>query len=136
MPYSGGYPEGQGLKWVRGRYDFAVDGGATGTIAITSEKIPSGAIILGGVLEVDTALASGGSATVAVKVEGAADTIAVTAFDASPWSSTGRKSVIPAFTGAASLKTTAARDISVVIAAAALTGGVFDVMLAYIAMGD
>ena len=26
MPYSGGFPEGTGTKWIRGRYDFAVDG--------------------------------------------------------------------------------------------------------------
>jgi hypothetical protein len=50
-----------------------------------------------------------------------------------PWSTTGRKSVIPVFTGATSLKTTAARDVSIVIGTAALTAGGFTVYLAYIA---
>jgi hypothetical protein len=136
MPYTGGYPSGTGLKFARGRYDFAVDGGAIGTITITAEKIPANAIILGGVLEVDTAVTSGGAATVAVQVEAAGDVVAAAAVSGAPWSTTGRKSVIPAFTGATALKTTAARDISIVIAAATLTAGQFDVFLVYILMGD
>jgi hypothetical protein len=136
MPYTGGYPSGTGIKFVRGRYDFAVDGGAVGTIAITAEKIPANAIILGGLVEVDTAVTSGGSATVAVQVEGAGDIVAAAAVSGAPWSTTGRKSVVPAFTGATTVKTTAARDISIVVAAAALTAGVVDVYLAYISMGD
>jgi hypothetical protein len=136
MPYTGGYPSGTGIKFSRGRYDFAVDGGAIGSIAITAQKIPANAIILGGVVEVDTALTSGGAATVAVQVEAANDTVNAAAVSGAPWSTTGRKSTIPAFTGATTLKTTAARDISVVIATATLTAGVFDVFVAYIDMGD
>lgn len=135
MAYTGGYPSGTGIKFSRGRYDFAVDGGAVSTIAITAEKIPAAAIILGGVLEVDTAVVGAG-ASVAVQVEAAGDIVAAAAVAGAPWSSTGRKSVIPVFTGASSVKTTVARDISVVISAAVLTAGVFDVYLAYIAMGD
>jgi hypothetical protein len=136
MPYTGGYPSGTGIKFARGRYDFAVDGGAVGTITITAEKIPANAIILGGVVEVDTAVTSGGSATVAVQVEGAGDIVAAAAVSGAPWSTTGRKSVVPAFTGATSVKTTVVRDIAIVIATAALTAGAFDVYLAYISMGD
>lgn len=136
MPYTGGYPRGTGIKFARGRYDFAVDGGAIGTINITAEKIPANAIILGGVVEVDTALTSGGAATVAIQVEAANDTINAAAVSGAPWSTTGRKSTIEAFTGATTVKTTVARDVSVVIAAATLTAGVFDVYLVYIEMGD
>lgn len=118
---------------VRATYDFAVNGGAVSTIALLgSTDIPSGATILGGWLEVNTILASSGSPTVAVQVEGANDIITATAFGSAPWSSTGRKSVIPVFTGATTVRTTAARDISVVIATAALTGGKFDVVLVYL----
>jgi hypothetical protein len=134
-PYTGGYPHGTGVKFARGRYDFAVDGGVAGTIALTAEKIPSGAVILGGFIEVDTALVGSG-ASVAVQVEGAGDVVAAAAVSGAPWSTTGRKSVIPAFTGASSLKTTAARDISAVISAANLTAGAFDVVLIYTHMGD
>jgi hypothetical protein len=136
MPYTGGFPEGAGIKIARGRWDFAVDGGAVSTIAITAEKIPSGAVILGGFVEVDTALTGAANAEAAVKVEGAADTVASAVVTGAPWSTTGRKSVIPAFTGVTTLKTTAARDISIVIAVAALTAGAFDVVLFYTNMGD
>jgi hypothetical protein len=136
MPYTGGYPSGTGIKFARGRYDFAVDGGSVGTITISAQKIPTNAIILTGVVEVDTAVTSGGSATVAVQVEAANDIVNAAAVSGAPWSTTGRKSTIPVGTGAASVKTTQARDISIVIATAALTAGAFDVYLAYIDMGD
>jgi hypothetical protein len=136
MPYTGGYPEGSGTKWMRGRYDFAVDGGAISSITISAENIPANAIILGGVVEVDTAVTSGGAATLAVQVESAGDIVAAAAVSGAPWSTTGRKSVIPAFTGATTVKTTAARGIVVVIAAATLTAGQVDVLLAYTSMGD
>lgn len=137
MPYRGGYPRATPMYAVRGRYDFAVDGGAVGDIDLTYDaQIPANAIVIGGLIEVDTALTSGGSATVALKVEGAADILAATAFGSAPWSSTGRKSVIPVFTGVTSVKTTAARKIQATIATAALTAGVFDVVLFYIELPD
>lgn len=137
MPYQGGYPRATQMYTVRGRYDFAVDGGAVGDIDLTySAQIPANAVILGGFIEVDTALNSGGSATVALKAEGAADLLAATAYGSAPWSTTGRKSVIPVFTGATTVKTTAARKIQATIATAALTGGVFDVVLFYIELPD
>lgn len=136
MPYKGGYPSGTGIKFARGRYDFAVDGGAVSTIVISAEKIPANAIILGGVVEVDTVVTSGGAGSLAIEVEAAGDIVAAAVVSGAPWSTTGRKSVVPAFTGATSVKTTQARDIKVVIAAAALTAGVVDVSLAYIDLGD
>lgn len=126
------------LKSVQAEYDFAVDGGAVSTITLRSatgsifgNEVANGAVVLGGYIEVDTILASAGAATVAVQLEGAADLLAATAFNASPWSTTGRKSVLPAFTGATSLKTTALRNIKIVVATAALTGGKFRVVLEY-----
>lgn len=136
MPYKGGYPSGTGIKFARGRYDFAVDGGAVSTIVISAEKIPANAIILGGVVEVDTVVTSGGAGSLAIEVEATGDIVAAAVVSGAPWSTTGRKSVVPAFTGATSVKTTQARDIKVVIAAAALTAGVVDVSLAYIDLGD
>lgn len=135
MPYKGGYPSGTGLKWARGRYDFSVDGGAIGSIVISAEKIPANAVILGGLVEVDTAVVGAG-ASLALQVEGAGDIIAAAAVSGAPWSTTGRKSIIPVFTGATSLKTTQARDIVAVVSAAVLTAGVFDVLLCYIDLGD
>lgn len=137
MTYQGGFPEGGDLQIARGRYSFAVDGGATGDIPLTAETIvPSGAIVLGGFIELTTALASGGSATVALKVEGAADLLAATAFDNAIWANVGRKSIIPVFTGATTVKTTAARKLQATVAAAALTAGAFDLTVFYIKMFD
>ncbi len=137
MPYTGGYPHAAGFYIARGRYDFAVDGGAVGDIDLTSvAQIPANAVITGGFIEVDTALNSGGSATVALKTEGAADLLAATAYGSSPWSTTGRKSVIPVGTGATTVKTTAARKIQATVATAALTAGAFDVVLFYTILPD
>ncbi|PAZ15676.1 hypothetical protein CLM62_12835 [Streptomyces sp. SA15] len=137
MPYTGGYPRATDLKAVRGRYDFAVDGGAAGDIDLTSSaQLPNKAVILGGFVEVDTAVTSGGAATVAVKVEGAGDIVAAAAVSGAPWSTTGRKSVVPVFTGATTVKTTAARKIQATVATAALTAGAFDVVLFYVELPD
>lgn len=136
MPYTGGYTS-MTPKTVRARYDFAVDGGAVGDIDLTkTAAIPANAVIMGGFVEVDTALTSGGSATVAIKVEAANDIVNAAAISGAPWSSTGRKSVIPVFTGATTVKTTAARKVVATVATAALTAGVFDVVLHYIPMPD
>lgn len=120
------------MKIARGDYDFAVDGGAAGTIALMgATNIPSGATILGGWVEVTQAFTSGGAATVAIQVEAAGDIVAAAAVSGAPWSTTGRKSVIPVFTGATTVRTTAARDISLVIATAALTAGKAKIILVY-----
>jgi hypothetical protein len=117
---------------VRGKYDFAVDGGAQSTIAITSGlPIPSGSYVIGGFVDVTTQLTSGGSATIACQVEAANDIL--TAVAVASWT-TGRKNVLPApttgaLTASTAVKTTAVRNISIVIATADLTAGVFNVVL-------
>lgn len=137
MPYTGGFPEGGGLRIVRARYDFSVDAGAVGSIDLMRDAdIPSGAVILGGFVEVLTVPTSGGAATLAITVEGAGDIVAAAAVSGAPWSTTGRKSVVPAFTGATSVKTTAARKIVATIAAATLTAGKLDVVLVYVKLYD
>jgi len=136
MPYTGGYPQAAGVQVARGRYDFAVDGGAVGDIDLTSSaQIPANAVITHGFMEVDTAVVGSG-ASVAIKVEGAADIVAAAAVSGAPWSSTGRKSVIPVATGATSVKTTAARKIQATVSAAVLTAGAFDVVLFYTVLPD
>lgn len=120
------------LLVIRGKYDFAVDGGAISTIAITAGlPIPSGSVIVGGYVNVITQLTSGGAATIACQVEAANDIL--TAVAVASWT-TGRKNVLPspttgALTASTAVKTTADRNISLVIAAAALTAGVANVVL-------
>lgn len=124
------------LKTARGIYDFAVDGGAIGTIALMgATNIPSGATIIGGWIEVQTQLTSGGAATIAVQVEGSGDVVPAVAV--ASWTA-GRKEIVPGVTAhndlsaSAVVRTTAARDISAVIATADLTAGKFSVIVLYI----
>lgn len=126
------------LKTAAGEYDFAVDGGAIGSITLRSTAaaslgggVPAGSVITGGYVEVDTALTSSGSATVAITLEGAGDLVAAAAYSGAPWSSTGRKSIIPVGTGATTVKTTANRNLTATIATAALTAGAFRVVVYY-----
>lgn len=121
------------LKRWKGFYDFAVDGGVQGTLTLRTNdsEIPSGAVILGGYVKNKTVPTSGGAATIAVQAEAANDIVNAAAISGAPWSTTGRKSIIPVFTGATSVETTAARNPKIVIATADLTAGKFDVVLFY-----
>lgn len=118
-----------GLLVVQATYDFAVQGGAVGDIVLPGGAIPAGTFILGGVAKVLTALGSGGSATAALKAEAAGDIIAATVISGAPWSTTGRKSVVPAFTGATIVETTVARNLVLSVAVAALNAGKLSVTL-------
>jgi len=118
-------------KLAVAEYDFAVDGGAIGDITLRGDQVPSGAVIVDALLHVDTILASGGAATVAVKVESAADVNAAAAISGAPWSSTGAKRAT--FTATtAPVKTTAARSVVATVATAALTAGKFRVLVRYV----
>jgi hypothetical protein len=118
-------------KQYIGEYDFAIDGGAVSTIVlrgVSGSAIPNGSIVLAGVVEVVTAVLSA-TGTVALTVETAADILAATA---QAGLTVGQKSVIPAGTGATSVKTTAERAPSMTIATAALTAGKFRLRLLYL----
>lgn len=128
----------RGVKTAVGEYDFAVDGGAVSTITLRSapadsngNEIPSGAVILGGYLEVDTAVTSGGAPAVSLNSEAAGDIVASSTLATTGLSTTGRKSIIPAFTGATSVKTSARRSLAFTIATATLTAGKFRVVVVY-----
>src|SRR5262252_310217 len=79
-------------KFAVCEYDFAVDGGVAGSIALRGDKVPSGAIVIDSLLYIDTAL-SGGTVTdtLAVTVESAGDVATASARNAAPWSTTGAK---------------------------------------------
>jgi hypothetical protein len=124
------------LKQVKGEYDFAVDGGAAGVLTLRAAvddtlgtELPNGSVIEGGYIEVVTPVTSGGAATISADSEAAGDLQAAAAVSGAPWSTAGRKSITPAFTGATTIKTTAKRNIAITIAAATLTAGKFRVVL-------
>lgn len=100
--------------------------------------IPKDAIILGGFVEVITNCAStdGGTdkATIAIHVESANDIVTAVAIETgTPWDA-GKQAIIPKFNTpeTTGIKTTAAREITVTVATAALTAGKLWVHLFYI----
>lgn len=117
-------------KLYIGEYDFTIDGGAQSTITLRSKDgpLPVGAIVLSGVVDVTVACLSA-TGTIALQVEGAADMLAASAQAAM---AIGKKSIIPAGTGATSVKTTAVRSPAMVIATAAFTAGAFTLRLIWI----
>lgn len=120
-----------GRKTAVGLYSFATDGGAVGDITLRGDTIPSGAAIVDAYIKVDTALTSGGSATVAIKTEGAADINNADAISGAPWSTTGvKRGDFSATT--APIVTTAARSIVATVGTAALTAGVFTVVVEFV----
>lgn len=120
-------------KWARGQYSFATDGGAVGDIVLTTTPtVPSGALVLRSFARVSTAFTSGGAATVAVKLEGAADLNAADAISGAPWSSTGLKQLDATGGDNEGVVTTAARSVTLTVATAALTAGVADIYVEYI----
>jgi hypothetical protein len=114
--------------WV-GNYDFAVDGGAQSTITLRSNdgSLPSGAVIVGGYVDVTSSCLSA-TGTIALNSEGAGDLV-VAAGQAS-WT-TGRKDIIPDATGSTAIKLTAARNPAMTIATANYTAGAFTLVLFY-----
>jgi hypothetical protein len=122
------------VKTLEAEYDFAVDGGAVGTFTMRSapggslgaaNTLPIGAEILSGYIDVLTACLSG-TGTIAINAESAGDVLAATA---QAGLTLGRKSIIPAGTGATAIKTTAARNLGLTIATGAFTAGKFRVVL-------
>jgi hypothetical protein len=117
------------LKTFKYSYDFAVDGGAQGTITLRSNDgaLPIGSVVQGGFLDVTTACLSA-TGTMALQAQSAADLLAAAAQAAL---TIGVKSLIPVFTGATGIKLTAERNPALVIATAAFTAGKFDLYIQF-----
>lgn len=116
---------------VISNYDFATDGGVIGDIALRGEALPLGAIVTDALIIVDT-IPTGAGATIAVKVEGAADIQAAAAISGTPWSTTGAKRASAVTATSAVVTTTASRQPTITVATAALTAGKFKVILKYV----
>lgn len=120
-------------KVARARYDFATEGGATGDIVLTrgDVKIPNDARVLEAFIDVTTVPTSAGAATIAVKLQSAADVNAADAISGAPWSTTGVKRADALEGVDKGLKLTADRTVTLTVGTAALTAGVFDVIVEY-----
>ncbi len=113
----------KGIQQQEYVYDFAVDGGATGFINLADNfALPVGSVIVDVYYYVETAMTSGGSATVAIgDADTAARYLAATAFDNAAYAD---EKVAKAAIGVP-FKTDSANDgkFGITIATAALTAG-------------
>ena len=130
------------LRVARFTYDTAGTdsaGAANTTVAAhgTGVTIPIYGIVVGGFIDVNTAFDSAaGSATIAIKVEGANDIISAVAVGdtGSPFGSIGRKAIVPKANTpeSTSVKASAAREITCTVAVQALTAGKLTGYLYYV----
>lgn len=129
------------LRVARFTFDTAsTDSAAAANTTIaahgTGVTIPADAIVVGGFVDVNTAFtsASTNTGTIAIKVEGANDIISAAAVSGAPYSTIGRKAIVPKANTpeSTSVKTTAAREITCTVAVAALTAGKLTGYLYYV----
>lgn len=119
-------------KWARAYYDFAVDGGLVSAITLRGDALPSGAIVLGTYVKVDTIVTGGAGATVSLGIETAADLRAAATLATGPvLNATGTLKLLVTG-GTDPLVTTAVRSVVATVAVNALTAGKFSVLVAYI----
>lgn len=121
-----------GLRVAHAIYDFAADGGAVATIAPrNSDTIPDNAIMVGGTINVTTAVLSGGSATVAIGTSAGSSATSIKAATAkASLSADAVLNAVPVF--ATPVKMTAAGTITFTVAVSALTAGVIEVWIFYV----
>lgn len=130
------------LRVARFEFDTAKkDSGGTvanTTIAAhgTGVTLPANAIIVGGFVDVNTAFtsASSNTGTIAISVEAANDIISAAAVSGPPYSTIGRKAIVPKANTpeSTSVKATQAREITCTVAVAALTAGKLTGYLYYV----
>lgn len=122
-------------RWSHARYDNAVHGGAISTITLSDpfgrNNVPSGAIILGGTIDIIVQLA-GASATIAVGTTAGSSTTSIKGATAVASWTVGQMATVPVFTAATYVKMTAAGAITMTIATTALSAGVFEVHLLWL----
>lgn len=120
-------------KVWQGDYDFDVDGGAMTTITLRSNDgpLPSGAHVVGGLLDVSAGFTTGTSATGAIQVNGANDIVSATIVSGAPFSTTGQKDIVPDATGSTAIELTAQRSPAFVIGTGTVTAGAFKLVLFY-----
>lgn len=121
-----------GLRMAHCKYDFAVDGGAQGTIVPTnSDTLPDNAVIVGVTINSTTAVTSDGSATVAIGTSAGSSTTSLKgATGKASYSVDALLNGVPVF--ATPIKLTAAGTITFTIGTADLTAGVIEVWVLYV----
>lgn len=123
-----------GLRVARFVYDLGVAANRTVAAHGVGVTIPAHAIIVGGFVDVNTAITGDTNATLALSVEGANDIISAAAVSGAPWSTIGRKAIVPKANTpeSTSVKTTVAREITATVGTAALLTGKLTGYLYYV----
>jgi len=112
-------------------YDFAVDGGAIGTVALRGDRLPLDAIVTSGMVHTNAAFTSSGAPTVTLGVETAVDVLASTLKGALTLNAL--LDTVPVGTAATSIRTTTVgKGITMTIGVAAITAGKLTVAMEYL----
>lgn len=102
----------------------------------TGVTLPANAIVAGGFVDVNTAFTSAdtNTGTIAISVETANDIISAAAVSGAPYSTIGRKAIVPKANTpeSTSVKATVAREITCTVAVAALLTGKLTGYLYYV----
>lgn len=119
-----------GIRWESVLYDFSSDTGAIGTVSF-GRNLPAGAIVTRVFSDEQTALTSGGSATVQLKV-GTTELTGAIAFD------TGFAGLDSQAldSSAEAIKVATESELNIAIAAAALTAGKVRFFVEYLLQND
>ena len=110
-------------------YDFSRDGGAIGTVTMFGPKLPVGAIVVDGLIKVETAVTSAGAPTVALHITTAEDVLAETLKGALTLNAL--IDAVPDAAASAVTVATAAKGVTLTIGTATLTAGKIVCMLDY-----
>lgn len=134
-PLIGGDLDGLGvLRVARFTFDAGIAANRTVEAHGTGVTIPAHAIIVGGFFDVNTAFTGESNAALAIHVQAANDIQTSAAVSGAPYSTIGRKAIVPKANTpeSTSVKTTAAREITCTVATAALLTGKLTGYLYYV----
>ncbi len=124
------------LRVARFEFDAGIEANRTIAAHGTGVTLPIHSIVVGGFVDVNTKFDSDATdaGTIAVSVQGANDIISATAVSGAPYSTVGRKAIVPKANTpeSTSVKCTAAREITCTVAVEALLSGKLTGYLYYV----
>ena len=115
------------------RYEFDSLGGGVGAVTLTdtagnAQQLPAGALVTSAIIKSSDALASSGSATLALGITGTATAFkAATAFDNAVYAGSNAVNA-----GTSPVYVSSATNVIGTIATAALTGGIVDLVVSFV----
>lgn len=136
-PLASGDDVGLGvLRVARFEFDAGIEANRTIDAHGTGVTLPIHSIVVGGFVDVNTKFDSDATdaGTIAISVQGANDIISAAAVSGAPYSTVGRKAIVPKANTpeSTSVKCTAAREITCTVAVEALLSGKLTGYLYYV----